>query len=211
LSHKASVDLWTPRFCVKQKMIFRSIILFLLGTLLFSCGRSHQYDKQISLLDSTKIVLQVKLNELKKVESNISNLSFGKFETYSNFLNSNLKDTINRSQANALQQFVNSGKIIKQFNESKQELIRQTETSITQIQKLSGDIKENQVAQNVMDTYFHNEKNQAEKLIAVIEQNIRALNLSLVNFKNSTVRTEELIRQINNGQLPSLVKDSISE
>lgn len=162
-------------------------------------------------MDSTRIVLQVKLNELKKAESNISCLSFGKFETYSNFLNSNLKDTITRAQANALQLFVNSGKVIKLFNEEKQDLIKQTETSIIQIQKLSGDIKENQVAQNVMDTYFNNEKNQAEKVIAIIEQNIRALNLSLVNFKNSTVRTEELIRQVNNGQLPAVVKDTISE
>lgn len=192
-------------------MLFRITIFFLFSTLLFSCGRSHQYDKQISLLDSTKIVLQVKLNELKKAESNISNLPFGKFEAYSNFLNSNLKDTINKFQANALQLFMASGKIIKEFNSGKPSLIKQTETSIAQIQKLSGDIKENQVAQNVIDNYFNTEKTQADKLIGIIEQNIKALNLSLINFKNSTPRTEELIRQINNGQLPAIITDSIAE
>ncbi len=186
-------------------------LFILLGIIFWRCGHSNIYNKQITLLDSTKIVLQVKLNELKKAESNISNLPFGKLEAYIVFLNSNLKDTINKFQANALQLFMSSGKTIKQFNESKSALIKQTETSILQIQKLSGDIKENNVSQNVIDNYFSIEKGEADKLINVIEQNIKALNLSLVNFKNSTPRTEELIRQINNGQLPAIVTDSISE
>jgi hypothetical protein len=192
-------------------MFKKLILLILLPLFLWRCGHSHLYDKQTALLDSTKIVLQVKLNELKKAETNIQNLLFFKFDTYSRFLNSNLKDTIDKFQANALRAFISSGKVIKQFNESKAALIKQTETSINQIQKLSGDIKENQIAQNNIDNYFNKEKTEAEKMIEAIEQNIKALNLSLVNFKNSIPRTEDLIKQINHGQLPAVVKDSIAD
>lgn len=101
--------------------------------------------------------------------------------------------------------------MILKYNESKGELLKQTETSILQLQKLSSDLKENNLQANQALTYFDNERIHAEKLVTLIEKNIIAVNISLVNFKNNTPRTEELIKQINNGQLPTLVEDSSSE
>lgn len=169
------------------------------------------YEKEIAILDSTKIVLQVKLNELKKAETNIQNLQFPKFETYIVFLKSNVKDTIGRIEGNALQLFINSGNIIKEFNKSKSELIKQTETGILQIQKLSADIKENNVQHNVVQSYYNSEKDHADELIKTIEQNMKALNVSLNGYRNSLGKTEEYIKQINNGQLPVVVADSTLE
>jgi hypothetical protein len=176
-----------------------------------SCGRSHLYDKQVALLDSTKIVLQVKLNELKKIETNIQQKGYSKYELYRRFLNSNLKDTINRSEASTIQQFLGSGEIIKQYNDSKAELVHQVETSISQLQKLAGDLKENTIQQQQAQLFFDNEKTHADKLVQTLEKNITAVNIGLMNFKNSVAKTEELLRQINNGQLPSVVADSTAE
>lgn len=169
------------------------------------------YEKEIAILDSTKIVLQVKLNELKKSEQSIQNLQFEKFEAYHSFLKSNVKDTIGKSEGNALQLFVKSGGTISDFNKSKSELIKQTETSILQIQKLSSDMKENSVQHNAAQSYYSSEKGHADELIKTIEQNVKALNLSINNYRNSVSKTEEYIKQINSGQLPSVVADSTLE
>ena len=195
----------------ETKMHFCFTIIFCACLFLFSCKPSHLYDKQVGLLDSTKIVLQVKINELKKIETNIQQRGFSKYEAYKRFLNSNLNDTLTRIEATALQQFMSSGEIIRLYNESKTELIQQTETSIAQLQKLSSDLKENNLPPNQAQTYFDNEKNHADKLVGIIEKNIATVNVSLVNFKNSTQKTEELIMEINHGQLPSVVADSASE
>ena len=169
------------------------------------------YEKEIAILDSTKIVLQVKLSELKKSELSIQNLQFEKFDPYNSFLKSNVKDTIGKSEGNALQLFVKAGNTISDFNKSKTELIKQTETSITQIQKLSADLKENNVQHNVAQSYYTSEKGHADELIKTIEQNVKALNLSLNNYRNSFGKTEEYIKLINNGQLPNVVADSTIE
>ena len=169
------------------------------------------YEKETAILDSTKIVLQVKLSELKKAEQSIQNLQFEKFETYNSFLKSNVKDTVAKTDGNALQLFVKAGATIAEFNKSKTELIKQTETSITQIQKLSSDLKENNVQHNVAQSYYNSEKGHADELIRTIEQNVKALNLSINNYRNSISKTEEYIKHINSGQLPSLVADSTLE
>lgn len=186
-------------------------IIILLTVFLFSCKRGNIYEKEIALLDSTKIVLQVKLNELKKAEVNIQNLQYPKFETYNAFLRSNVKDTIGRIEGNALQTFINSGNTIKEFNKTKTELIKQTETGILQIQKLSADLKENNIQMNVAQTYYQSEKGHADALIKTIEQNMKALNLGLNSYRNSISKTEEYIKLINNGQLPVVVADSTLE
>ena len=169
------------------------------------------YEKETAILDSTKIVLQVKLNELKKSEQSIQNLQFEKFEAYQSFLKSNVKDTIGKTEGNALQLFVKAGGTISDFNKSKNELIKQTETSIVQIQKLSSDLKESNVQHNVALSYYSSEKGHADELIKTIEQNVKALNLSINNYRNSISKTEEYIKHINSGQLPSVVVDSTLE
>lgn len=173
----------------------------------YGCKRGNMFEKEIALLDSTKIVLQVKLNELQRSEQNIQNFQFQKFGAYRSFLKSNIKDTVGRAEASAIQSFVNSGKTISEFSKNKTELIKQTGTAILQIQKLSADLKQNNIQPNVAQSYCNSEKGHAEELIKVIESNMRALNLSLNSFKNNLPKTEEYIRQINNGVLPTVVSD----
>ena len=186
-------------------------IIILLSFFLAECRHTNYYEKETAILDSTKIVLQVKMNELKKSEQAIENLPYSKFDTYASFLKSNVKDTVGKTEGNALRLFIKSGLTIKEFNKSKTELIKQTEISITQIQKLSFDLKENKVQLNVVQPYYYSEIRHADELIRTIDKNSKALNLSLINYRNSIAKTEEYIRQINNGQLPALVADSTLE
>jgi hypothetical protein len=184
-----------------------SFIAFVLLISFYGCKRGNMFEKEIALLDSTKIVLQVKLNELQRSGQNMQNYQFQKFEPYYSFLKSNVRDTIGRAEASAIQNFINAGKALNSFEKNKSELIKQTETSILQIQKLSADLKKNNIQGNVAQSYSGSEKGHAEELIKVIESNIRVLNLSLNSYKNSLPGTEEYIRQINNGSLPTLVSD----
>ena len=165
------------------------------------------YEKEIAILDSTKIVLQVKLNELHRSEQSMQNFQFQKFEAYHSFLKNNIKDTIERADANSIQGFLNSGNTISEFTKSKESLIKQTQTSIQQIQKLSADLKQGNIQNKVAQSYCNSEKGHAEELIKVIESNVKALNLSLNTFRSNLPRTEEYIKQINNGVLPTIVSD----
>jgi hypothetical protein len=187
------------------------LIVILFPFFFIGCRHTNYYEKESAILDSTKIVLQVKLNELKKSEQVIESVQFPKFEGYSAFLKNNIKDTISKGDGTALRLFVQSGTTIKEFNKIKPELVKQTETSIGQIQKLSSDLKENNVQLNVVQPYYNSEKGHADELIKTIEQNIKALNLGINNYRNSVPRTEEYIKQINNGQLPTVVTDSTLE
>ncbi len=198
--------MWALRL-LTDKMRFVAFIL--VATALFTnCGHKSMYEKEIAIVDSTKIVLQVKLNELLRAEKNIEISAFSKFETYMAFLKSNIKDTVRKSDATAIQQFINSGEVIKQFSASQTELIKQTELNINQLQKLSVDAKEGRLQANALQSFYSTEKSHAEELIGVIEQNIKALNLSINSYRNSLPRTEEYIRSINNGTLPTVVADS---
>lgn len=192
-----------------MRISFFIVVLF--SACFSNCKHSNVYEKETAILDSTKIVLQVKLNELKKSELSIQNLQFEKFNSYNSFLKNNVKDTIGKIEGNALQLFVKSGSTISDFNKCKKELIEQTETSITQIQKLSSDLKENNVQHNVAQSYYSSEKGHADELIKIIEQNVKALNLSINNYRNSISKTEEYIKHINSGQLPNVVADSTLE
>lgn len=172
------------------------------------CKNTNYYEKETAVLDSTKIVLQVKLSELKKSEQTIENVQYSKFKSYSSFLRNNVKDTVGKAEGNALQLFIRSGNTIIEFLKVKSELVKQTETGISQIQKLSSDLKENNIQLNVVQSFFNSECGHANELIKTIEQNIKALNLSLNNYRNSVPKTEEYIKQINNGELPQVVADS---
>lgn len=185
------------------------IVIFV--CLLFGCRSKNRYEKEIAVIDSTKIVLQVKLNELQRSDQHLENIGFPKYEIYSSFLKTNLKDTLSRSDATALQQFLNSGNTIKQYKTGKSELVHQTEMSIAQLQQLSLDVRENNIQEPAIKAYYSAEKNHAEELITAIEQNVRALNMSIAAYKSGLIKTEEYIRQINNGQLPGVVSDSTSE
>lgn len=186
-------------------------VIFVCICFFSNCKNKNVYEKEIAVIDSTKIVLQVKLNELKRAEQNIESVNYAKFETYAAFLKSNIKDTINKVDATAIQTFLKAGSIIQQFNTGKSELIHQTELSVSQLQKLASDVKENVIQPNGIQAFYTSEKSHAEELIAAIEQNIKALNLSITNYRNSIIRTEEYIKQINNGSLPTVVADSTLE
>jgi hypothetical protein len=209
LRTKNSTDFFVRLYSLK----LLRVLLLPLGLLLFlsNCHPKNPYEKEILLLDSIKIVLQVKLNEVKKAEVNVNSISFSKYETYSRFLTSNLKDTIGKSEASALSNFIIAGRNISNFMAAKPALIKETEITISQIQKLSADLKENNVAPNSVQSFFNSEKIHAEQLINTIEQHMRTLNISLINFRNALPRTENLIRDINNGQLPSVVANNVSD
>lgn len=186
--------------------LFFSIIVFV--AVLTNCKNNNIYEKETAIIDSTKIVLQVKLNELMRAEQNMESVGFAKFEIYNAFLKTNMKDTVVKYEATAIQQFINSGNTIREFAKSKEALIKQTEVSILQLQKLSIDVKENHLPLNTVKAYYNSEKNHAEELIKAIEQNIKAFNLSVNNYRNSVLKIEEYIKKINYGALPTVVPDS---
>lgn len=175
---------------------------------LAGCNRNSGFEKERTTIDSTKVVLQVKLNDLQRTSKTIEIIGFSKFETYIAFLKNNVRDTMTKYDATALQLFINSGSTIQQFEKAKSNLIKQAETSIAQLQKLSLDVKEGSLPINTIKAYFSAEKHHAEELVRTIEQNIAAYNLSVNNYKNSVLRTEEYIKKINSGTLPLVVPDS---
>lgn len=177
-------------------------------TFFLSCKPQPVFDKDTALLDSIKIVLQVKINELQRTQENIKQASFSGYTVYASFLKSNLPDTIAKSEAVFIQQFLNSGRAIQQFNNELPGLLKESKIAVSQLQKLSGDVKENNIASNQKQNYIQAETKHANQTIETIEKNIRALNGSLFVFNANYRKTEEYIKKNNHGQLPSLVTET---
>lgn len=183
------------------------IVVILFCAALWQCTPHDRYEKEAALIDSLKIVLRVKLSEVNKAEAAISASSFGRFDIYRRFLSSNTPDTIEKAQASAIRNFVSCGKVVSDFANKSPQLAKETETSISQLQALASDLRAGH-AQNLK--HVKTESDHAQKLIAVLENDLRLVNGSLINFRNSIAGTEAFIRQINHGRLPSLVTDTTS-
>jgi len=189
----------------------QAIIISFVAILLSNCAQKSVYDKETSTLDSLKIVLQVKRNELNKFDKAIESISAYKLKTYGAFLKSNLKDTINKNQANTLQIFLNAVEALTEFEKMRAPLASQTEISITQLQTLSADLKANLIQSDQATRFITNEKHNADRQISILEQTIKTLNISIINIRNYLPKTEDLIKQINGGKLPSVVSDSLAD
>ncbi len=195
---------------MKNYFLF-SIFYPLFCTLFFSsCTNSNEQAKQIKSLDSISGALNQKVIELQKIDTLILEKALTKFNNYKQFIKQNINDTVTKKEADAVQQFFASGTILENFFINRKTILARAQLVNTQLTKLMLDINQNTIEQKQLQEFTFAEKEQANDVIQKSFLQQQLFNTNLQQFKNALPLVEELIKTKNNGQLPTIVKDTIA-
>ena len=192
-----------------MKLIFSTITIFL-GVLLFSsCNNSHVYDKYVKELDSLKVVVEQSVSNFKTIDSVACYNAYSKQFTYASYINVNLRDTVSKSTAEALQTFYLLGKNMVNYLAMRSIWLAEAQKSITQLTNLSHDLKNKSVEDEEAIEFINEEKKEAEKIIAELKENTEAIRFQIEQFNLTLPIAEEVVKKLNQGVLPEIVKPEI--
>ena len=183
-----------------------SIIMAITCISFFSCKNTYTYDKYIKELDSLKVVMQQSVDNFKTVDSASCMEAYTKQYTYSLFIDSHLKDTVTKSVAENLQNFHSIEKGLQDYTTLRSLWLQDANTSIKQLQTLSHDLKNGSLDEEEAIGFINDEKKQAEKIIEELKSNTERIRKHLELYHQSLPVCEDLVKQLNFGVLPQLVK-----
>ncbi len=190
--------------------IFYFTQLVLISILCCSCSVKNQVEAEVKKLDSLTIVLNTKLEEINKCDTNLLNRAITKFTIYSTFIENNLNDTLIKAEANSLQQFYTSGQNLKAFQNNKNSLKSRASLVLEQIKKLVNDVSNGSISKDEFIKNYDTELKAANQLIDLSTKEISSQSSNIQDFKNALLPVETIIKQKNNGELPSVIKDSVN-
>ena len=136
-------------------------------------------------------------------------LYFSKQFTYASYINVNLKDTVSKSTAEALQTFYLLGKNMVNYLAMRPVWLAEAQKSITQLTNLSHDLKNNSVEDEEVVEFINEEKKEAEKIIAELKENTEAIRIQMEQFTLTLPVAEEVVKKLNKNLLPELEKPEI--
>lgn len=185
--------------------------LLLAGMLLVqACSGSGECDRQLRTLDSLSGAVNSVANELQRTDTLLLQKAMTRFAHYSQFIAQNIHDTIAKEDADQLQHFYAGGKSLEAFSVNRQSILARTKLINSQLGRLGLDLKNGGISGEQALQFISQEKQEAQKLTEGSARQKQVFYSALGEFKGALPRVEQLIRSHNNGQLPSIVKDTIS-
>ncbi len=185
--------------------IFSFLVLINL-LFLTSCKLSNPYQKQIKELDSLKIVVEESIDYFNKIDSSTCAGYLAKQQTYQSYLLQNLKDTLTKSEAENIQLMMNVGGPLKDYLNQRNEWLQEAKVSINQLNTLNQDLKNNILDASEAVEYINNEKKHAEQVIQNLKTNTELIRKNLEIYKSVEQGTEATIKNLNSGNLPTIVQ-----
>jgi hypothetical protein len=182
------------------------IALMLLG----SCKTNDIYKQNLKTLDSLSGAINSMLNEFSKLDTVILQKSIARFSYYKQFIQQNVNDTVSKNDADNLQQFYASGNNLQNFLNNKKNILARGALINSQIRKLSLDTKNTSIDSEQLSKYTIQEKSETEKLMNLSYEQQKLYHTALEEFKISLRGIELLIRSHNNGELPTIIKDTLN-
>ena len=176
---------------------------------LLSCKNTHAYDKYVKELDSLKVVLQQSVDNFKTVDSTTCMNAYSKQYTYSQFIETHLKDTVTKSVAENLQNFQSVKQGLSDYLALRSSWLANATTSIIQLQTLSHDLKKGSLSQDEALDYINNEKQKAESVIEELKVNTETVRKYLEVYNKSLPICENLVKELNSGVLPKIITPQI--
>jgi hypothetical protein len=191
-------------------MRFICAIVLFFSVLFFNFSCTQQVcEGQVKSLDSLSGALNQKLAEFKQVDTAILAKAIGKFNNYRQFIKQNVNDTVNKAEADFLQQFYSSGQNLVYFSDNRKNILARGSLINSQIGKLTKDVNSSAIDREKFSQFYVQEKSNAEQLIKLSVNQQQLFLGSLQEFRLSLAGIENLIRSRNNGQMPTVIKDSI--
>jgi len=175
-----------------------------------SCSKAGLYEQKSKSIDSLSGAINSIVKELEKIDTVVLQRTVTRYIWYKEFIQQNLNDTITKEEADNLQQFYKSGQNLQNFVESRKKILDRAVLINSQLTKLSEDINTKAINTEQLSDYSADEKNEARKLIETVYQQQKLYHSGLEEFKNSIKGVELLIRSRNKGELPTIIKDTVS-
>ena len=194
-----------------MRISFFIILVFVLGAFFSSCKNTRTYDKYIKELDSLKVVLQQSAANFKTVDSTTCLNAAEKQYTYTQFIETHLKDTVTKTIAENLQNFQSVKQGLNDYLAYRSTWLAQANASVIQLQTLTHDLKNGSVNEEDATEFINQEKKQAEAIIEELKLNTETIRSHLELYNQSLPICETLVKELNAGVLPQLIKPEIKQ
>lgn len=193
-------------------MKFFVYILFLFSCLLFleGCDKTNVYEQRGKTLDSLSGAVNAMVKNLERVDTITLEKSISRFGWYKDFISENITDTITKAEADNLQLFYKSGANLENFSFNRKTLLMRATLINSQLKKLALDIQSKSLSEAKITEYTRNEKSEASRLIEAAYHQQKLFYSGQEEFKNALHGVELLIRSRNNGELPAIIKDTVT-
>jgi len=175
-----------------------------------SCNKTDLYEQKGKTLDSLSGAINSIVREMDNVDTIVLQKSITRYSWYKQFVQQNVNDTISKEEADNLQHFYTSGKNLENFSSNRKIILARAILINSQLIKLAEDIKNKSLNTEQLSTYSLYEKTAAGKLIEAGYQQHKLFHSSIEEFRNSLRGVETLIRSRNKGELPTIIKDTVS-
>ena len=186
------------------------MLLFFAGSLFQSCNRNDVYASKTKALDSLNGAVNVLVKETEKTDTVILYKAISRFTQYKQFIQQNVKDTLTKPEADFLQQFYTSGKSLQNFELNRRSIKARVNLINSQLEKLKTDAKNRSISEEKLIEFTNTEKKEVNNLIEAGQNQQQLFYTGLQEFKTALKGVEDLIKVRNNGQLPTVVKDTLS-
>lgn len=186
------------------------LILFFAGSLFQSCKRNDVYAANVRSLDSLSGAVNALVKEDLKTDTIILAKAISRLTQYKQFIQQNVKDTLTKTEADLLQQFYSSGNSLQNFELNRKSVKARINLINSQIEKLKHDASGKLISEEKLIEFTNSEKKEASHLIDAGHNQQQLFYTNLQEFKTALKGVEELIKVRNNGQLPTIIKDTLS-
>ena len=174
------------------------------------CGEGALYEKQARSLDSLSGAISLKAKELEKMDTALLQRCITRYGYYVQFVFQNIHDTIGRTEADHLQRFMTGGEGLKTFRVNRENLLARATLMLEQQKKLAAGLKSHNINIAEAGKFVAQEMSEGKKLTEAIEAQQKIFYSGIEEFKHSVREVEALMRSRNNGQLPTIVKDTLA-
>jgi hypothetical protein len=186
-------------------ILFTSTSIFL-----FSCSHERLYKIDKQRLDSTLVVVQNHFLELQKIDSSQLIRAVEKYNTLKTFILSQITDTLTKDEASALYQFNESGKVLEQFQNYRVSAKKELLKSQKQLHDLIQSGTDESITPEQFMLYTQKELSASTEMTGVFRLSQLNYVKAFQDFKNALPKVEQLIKQRNKGNMPLIIKDSVS-
>lgn len=174
------------------------------------CSKTDVYEEKTRTLDSLSGALNSMVRELEKIDTISLKKYVTRFTHYRQFIRRSINDTISKSDADNLRHFYISGENLENFERNRRVMLSRADLINSQLLKLTADIKKRAMDADQITRHTSHEKKEAGKLMEAAHHQQRMFYSGMEEFKNSLRGVELLIRSRNNGELPTIIKDTLS-
>jgi hypothetical protein len=187
-----------------------SVAVLLLLMLSVSCSRTETYRQYAKSLDSLNGALNQNTEALRKLDTALLQRALTRYYQNKQFILYNSKDTLTKGEADALQQFYAGGKNLELVKVNREALLLRSTLINKQLDKLRADVKHNSLDTESINTFLATETSEVQRTIQLGNTQLKLFYSSMEEFRLSLREVEQYIRSRNKGQMPTVVKDTLS-